>query len=78
MIRSRIAGRGFHVPNRVVTNAELQKLMDTSDAWVVERTAILDRLLHHATTLNIKGESYRLDSAGGLMVRRPCPRLTTS
>ena len=35
-------------------------------------TAILDRLLHHATTLNIKGESYRLKEKckAGLLGRR--------
>lgn len=38
-------------------------------------TAILDRLLHHATTLNIKGESYRLreKKRAGLLGRRPAP-----
>ena len=36
-------------------------------------TAILDRLLHHATTLNIKGESYRLreKKKAGLLGRPP-------
>ena len=36
-------------------------------------TAILDRLLHHATTLNLKGESYRLreKKKAGLFGRRP-------
>lgn len=38
-------------------------------------TAILDRLLHHATTLNIKGESYRLKEKkkAGLLGRKPRP-----
>ncbi len=38
-------------------------------------TAILDRLLHHATTVNIKGESYRLKEKrkAGLLGRRPAP-----
>src|SRR3970282_2098514 len=38
----------------------------------VQATAILDRLLHHATTLNIKGESYRLKEKrrAGLLGRR--------
>lgn len=43
MTRSRIAGVGFHVPARVVQNADLEKLMDTSDAWIVERTGIRER-----------------------------------
>ena len=38
--RSRITGLGFHVPPRVVTNHDLEALMDTSDAWIVERTGI--------------------------------------
>ncbi|MBI5709841.1 MAG: ketoacyl-ACP synthase III [Candidatus Eisenbacteria bacterium] len=43
MTRSRITGIAFHVPERVVTNADLEKLMDTSDAWIVERTGIRER-----------------------------------
>ena len=43
MNRSRITGLGMHVPERVVTNADLEKLMDTSDAWIVERTGIRQR-----------------------------------
>lgn len=39
-------------------------------------TAILDRLLHHATTINIKGESYRLKEKrrAGLLGRTPIPQ----
>jgi DNA replication protein DnaC len=37
-------------------------------------TAILDRLLHHSTTLNIKGESYRLkEKRRGGLLGRPRP-----
>ena len=43
MIRSRITGIGFHVPPRVVTNHDLEKIMDTTDAWIVERTGIRER-----------------------------------
>src|SRR5512136_908737 len=43
MTRSRITGLGMCVPERVVTNADLEKLMDTSDAWIVERTGIHER-----------------------------------
>lgn len=43
MIRSRITGIGFHVPPRVVTNHDLEQMMDTSDAWIVERTGIRER-----------------------------------
>ena len=43
MIRSRISGVGFHVPERIVRNADLERLMDTSDEWIVERTGIRER-----------------------------------
>ncbi|HEV2104308.1 MAG TPA: beta-ketoacyl-ACP synthase III [Candidatus Eisenbacteria bacterium] len=38
-----IAGTGMYVPERVLTNADLEKLVDTSDEWIVERTGIRER-----------------------------------
>jgi len=43
MKNSRIAGMGFYVPDRVVTNHDLSKFMDTSDEWIQERTGIEER-----------------------------------
>ena len=43
MIRSRIIGTGRSVPPRVLTNEDLSKMVDTSDAWIVERTGIRER-----------------------------------
>ena len=43
MTRSYIRGLGFYVPPKVVTNDDLSKLMDTSDAWIRERTGIQTR-----------------------------------
>ncbi len=43
MIRTKIAGVGHYVPENVVTNHDLEKLMDTSDAWIQERTGIKER-----------------------------------
>ena len=40
---SEIAGVGHYVPSRVVKNAELEPVMDTSDAWIQERTGIQER-----------------------------------
>lgn len=42
-MRSRITNVGFHVPERVVSNHDLAKLMDTSDEWIVKRTGIHER-----------------------------------
>ena len=44
MIRkTKIAGIGHYVPERVVTNKDLEKLMDTNDEWIVTRTGIHER-----------------------------------
>lgn len=43
MPRTVFAGTGFYVPDRVVTNEELTRSMDTSDEWIVERTGIRER-----------------------------------
>ncbi|QIP12500.1 ketoacyl-ACP synthase III [Spirosoma aureum] len=40
---SRITGLGFYVPDNVVTNDDLTQYMDTSDAWIQERTGIKQR-----------------------------------
>ena len=42
-MRSRILGTGSYVPERVLTNADLEKMVATSDAWIVERTGIRQR-----------------------------------
>ena len=43
MIRSKIAGIGYYVPEKVVTNNDLTRVMDTSDEWIRERTGIEER-----------------------------------
>lgn len=40
---SKIVGLGHHVPDTVITNEYLSTLMDTNDAWIVERTGIKER-----------------------------------
>ena len=41
--RARITGTGMYVPDRVVTNKDLEQLMDTSDEWIRQRTGIQER-----------------------------------
>jgi 3-oxoacyl-[acyl-carrier-protein] synthase-3 len=43
VIRSRIIGTGRAVPPKVLTNDDLSRMVDTSDAWIVERTGIRER-----------------------------------
>jgi|TARA_B100000902_G_scaffold399354_1_gene469819 3-oxoacyl-[acyl-carrier-protein] synthase-3 len=43
MFNSRIVGMGHYVPENIVTNDDLSKIMDTSDAWIQERTGVKER-----------------------------------
>jgi 3-oxoacyl-[acyl-carrier-protein] synthase III len=43
--RSRIVGTGAYLPARVMANAEMASLVDTSDEWIVERTGIRQRYI---------------------------------
>ncbi|GAB4289666.1 MAG: ketoacyl-ACP synthase III [Methylophaga sp.] len=43
MIYSRIAGTGSYLPEKVLTNHDLEKMVDTSDQWITERTGIKKR-----------------------------------
>ena len=40
MFRTRIAGTGSYLPEKVLTNTDLEKLVDTNDQWIRERTGI--------------------------------------
>ena len=43
MYNSKISGLGFYLPENIVTNNDLAKIMDTSDNWIKERTGIEER-----------------------------------
>src|SRR6186713_1633495 len=69
MKRSRIAGIGMYVPEKVVTNLELTKYMDTSDEWIQERTGIKERRYAHRTeettaTMGIEAAKVAIERAG--------------
>lgn len=44
---SRIMGTGGYLPEKIVTNADLEKILDTSDQWIRERTGISERRVAH-------------------------------
>ncbi len=67
MLRSKIAGIGHYVPERIVPNAELTQVMDTTDEWIQERTGIQARRYgrkHEETT----------SSMGAIAARIACER----
>lgn len=63
MIRSKIAGVGHYVPEQIVTNDDLSKVMDTSDEWIRERTGIEERRYgkkHEETTTTMAAEAAKM------------------
>jgi 3-oxoacyl-[acyl-carrier-protein] synthase III len=63
MIRSKIAGIGHYVPERIVRNDDLTTVMDTSDEWIQERTGIQERRYgkkHQETTTTMAAEAARI------------------
>ena len=44
-MRSRILGTGSYAPKQVLTNADLEAMVETSDSWIIERTGIRERRL---------------------------------
>jgi 3-oxoacyl-[acyl-carrier-protein] synthase-3 len=65
---SRIAGTGGYLPQQVVTNFDLERRMDTSDAWIRERTGIEQRHIAAAgeTTVDMAEHAARaaIEAAG--------------
>src|SRR5208283_319006 len=43
MLRARIVATGSYVPEKVLTNFDLEKIVPTTDAWITERTGIKER-----------------------------------
>ena len=43
MRRAKIIGTGAHAPDRILTNAELEKMVDTNDQWIQQRSGIRER-----------------------------------
>lgn len=69
MYHSIITGLGHYVPENVVTNADLEKVMNTSDAWIQERTGIKERRFFNPETdtvanMSAKASRMALQQAG--------------
>ncbi len=65
---SRIAGTGRYAPERVLTNADLEKMVETSDEWIRSRTGIERRRIaaddEFTSTLAINAARNAMDAAG--------------
>lgn len=69
MYHSKIAGLGYYVPENVVTNDDLSKIIETTDEWIQERTGIKER--RHiikgedtTTTMGVKAAKIAIERAG--------------
>jgi len=69
MYHSKINGLGFYVPDNIVTNNDLSKMMDTSDEWIQERTGIKER--RHikkgedtTTSMGVKAAKIAIERSG--------------
>lgn len=70
MYSSKISGLGCYVPDNVVTNDDLSKMMDTNDAWIQERTGIKERRWvkrgsdDTTATMGVKAAKIAIERAG--------------
>ena len=70
MYTSKIAGAGHYVPERVVTNDDLAKIMSTSDEWIRERTGIQERRWmepgdgNTTSSMGVKASIMAIENAG--------------
>ncbi len=70
MYHSKISGLGYFVPENIVTNDDLSKIMDTNDEWIQERTGIKER--RHVlkgsgettTTMGVKAAQIAIERSG--------------
>ncbi len=63
MLQSKIAGIGYYVPEKIVTNNDLTRVMDTSNEWIIERTGIEERRYierHKETTSTMGTEAAKI------------------
>ncbi len=68
MIRTRIAGLGHYLPEKILTNADIEKMVDTSDQWIRERTGIIERHVaapgETSSSLAVRAANMALEQAG--------------
>ena len=65
---TKIIGTGSYLPEQVRTNADLEKMVDTSDEWIVTRTGIRERRIagpdENVSTLGYEAAKRALEMAG--------------
>ena len=68
MLYGRIIGWGKAVPDKILTNADLEKMVDTTDEWIVTRSGIRERRIApegvNTSTLSVLAAQAALTQAG--------------
>jgi 3-oxoacyl-[acyl-carrier-protein] synthase-3 len=68
MLYGRIIGWGKAVPDKILTNSDLEKMVDTSDEWIVTRSGIRERRIApegvNTSTLSVEAAKAALEKAG--------------
>ena len=69
MYNTKIAGLGYYVPERIISNSDLEQVMDTTDEWIQERTGIQARRYgfphkETTTTMAAKAAEIAIQRAG--------------
>jgi 3-oxoacyl-[acyl-carrier-protein] synthase-3 len=66
--RTQIIGTGAYAPEKIVTNADLEKIVETSDAWITERTGIRERRMaaegEQTSDMAVKAAQRALEMSG--------------
>lgn len=79
MLRGRIISTGSYVPEKVITNFDLEKMVDTSDEWITERTGIKERriadetqaasdLAYEAAKISLKNADLKIEDIDLIIV----------
>lgn len=69
MFNSKITGLGYYVPDNIVTNDDLSKIMETNDEWIQERTGIKERRHVNSsedttTSMGVKAAAMAIERSG--------------
>ena len=86
MTFARITGTGSYLPERVLTNADLEKMVDTSDEWITTRTGIRERriaadgettgdLAFHAATRALEAAGVKASELDAIVLGTTTPDL---
>lgn len=86
-MQSVIAATGSYLPQKILTNDDLSRMVDTNDAWIRERTGIIERhiaaegeytshLATHAAARALASSGYGADTIDGIVVATSTPDST--